>query len=139
MEDLAKLPPAFKKGGTVTAGNASGLNDGASAVLMMSLDKAKELGIKPLAKVIGGALAAVEPELMGYGPVPATQKLLAKTGIKLSDIGLIEVNEAFAAQYLVVEKLLGLNREITNVNGSGYRSGASGWSYRSQTGYDFAL
>ena len=126
LEDLAKLPPVFKKGGTVTAGNASGLNDGASAVLMMSLDKAKELGIKPLAKVIGGALAAVEPELMGYGPVPATQKLLAKIGIKLSDIGLIEVNEAFAAQYLVVERLLGLNREITNVNGSAISLGHPG-------------
>ena len=126
MEDLTKLPPAFKKGGTVTAGNASGLNDGASAVLMMSLDKAKELGIKPLAKVIGGALAAVEPEFMGYGPVPATQKLLAKTGIKLSDIGLIEVNEAFAAQYIAVEKGLGLNREITNVNGGAIAIGHPG-------------
>ncbi len=126
LEDLAKLQPAFKKGGTVTAGNASGLNDGASAILLMSLDKAKELGIKPLARIIGGALAAVEPELMGYGPVPATQKLLAKTGIKLSDIGLIEVNEAFAAQYLAVEKLLGLNREITNVNGSGIALGHPG-------------
>lgn len=126
MEDLAKLPPAFKKGGTVTAGNASGLNDGASAILLMSLDKAKELGLKPLAKIIGGALAAVEPEIMGYGPVPATQKLLTKTGIKLSDIGLVEVNEAFASQYLVVEKLLGLNREITNVNGSGIALGHPG-------------
>ena len=126
MEDLAKLPPAFKKGGSVTAGNASGLNDGASAVLMMSLDKAKELGIKPLAKIIGGALAAVEPEFMGYGPVPATQKLLTKTGIKLSDIGLIEVNEAFAVQYLTVEKLLGLHREITNVNGGAIALGHPG-------------
>ena len=126
MDDLVKLLPAFKKGGTVTAGNASGLNDGASAVLMMSLDKAKELGIKPLAKIIGGALAAVEPELMGYGPVPATQKLLAKTGIKLSDIGLIEVNEAFAVQYLTVERLLGLNREITNVNGGAIALGHPG-------------
>lgn len=126
MDDLAKLPPAFKKGGTVTAGNASGLNDGASAVLLMSLDKAKELGMKPLARIIGGALAAVEPELMGYGPVPATQKLLTRTGIKLSDIGLIEVNEAFAAQYLVVERLLGLNRDITNVNGSGIALGHPG-------------
>jgi len=126
LEDLAKLPPAFKKGGTVTAGNASGLNDGASAVLMMSMDKAKELGMKPLAKIIGGAVTAVEPELMGYGPVPATQKLLAKTGIKLSDIGLIEVNEAFAVQYLTVEKLLGLNREITNVNGGAIALGHPG-------------
>lgn len=126
LEDLAKLPPVFKKGGTVTAGNASGLNDGAAAVLMMSLDKAKELGIKPLAKIICGALAAVEPELMGYGPVPATQKLLAKTGIKLSDIGLIEVNEAFAVQYLTVERLLSLNRDITNVNGGAIALGHPG-------------
>jgi len=126
LADLTKLPPAFKKGGSVTAGNASGLNDGASAVLMMSLDKAKELGIKPLAKIIGGALAAVEPELMGYGPVPATQKLLAKTGINLSDIGLIEVNEAFAVQYLAVERLLGLNRDITNVNGGAIALGHPG-------------
>ena len=126
LADLTKLPPAFKKGGSVTAGNASGLNDGASAVLMMSLGKAKELGIKPLAKIIGGALAAVEPELMGYGPVPATQKLLAKTGINLSDIGLIEVNEAFAVQYLAVERLLGLNRDITNVNGGAIALGHPG-------------
>ncbi|NPU83220.1 MAG: thiolase family protein [Syntrophaceae bacterium] len=125
-EDLTKLPPAFKKGGTVTAGNASGLNDGASAVLMMSLDKAKELGMKPLAKIIAGSVAAVEPELMGYGPVPATQKLLARTGIKLSDIGLVEVNEAFAVQYITVERLLGLNREITNVNGGAIALGHPG-------------
>lgn len=117
MEDLAKLPPSFKEGGTVTAGNASGLNDGAAAVLLMSMDKAKELGVKPMAKIIGGTVVAVEPEIMGYGPVPATQKLLAKTGLKLEDIGLIECNEAFAVQYLTCEKLLGLKREITNVNG----------------------
>jgi len=125
-EDLAKLPPAFKKGGSVTAGNASGLNDGASAVLMMSLDKAKELGMKPLARIIAGSVAAVEPELMGYGPVPATQKLLARTGMKISDFGLVEVNEAFAVQYIAVERLLGLNREITNVNGGAIALGHPG-------------
>ncbi len=125
-EDLAKLPPAFKKGGSVTAGNASGLNDGASAVLMMSLDKAKELGMKPLARIIAGSVAAVEPELMGYGPVPATQKLLARTGMKISDFGLVEVNEAFAVQYITVERLLGLNREITNVNGGAIALGHPG-------------
>ncbi len=117
MEDLAKLPPSFLEGGTVTAGNASGLNDGAAAVLLMSADKAKELGIKPMARIVGGAVVAVEPEVMGYGPVPATEKLLAKTGLKLSDIGLIECNEAFASQYITCERLLGLNRDITNVNG----------------------
>lgn len=126
LEDLAKLPPAFKKGGSVTAGNASGLNDGASAVLMMSLDKAKELGMKPLARIVAGSVAAVEPELMGYGPVPATQKLLARTGMKISDFGLIEVNEAFAVQYITVERLLGLNREITNVNGGAIALGHPG-------------
>jgi len=117
MEALAKLAPTFKENGTVTAGNASGLNDGAAAVLMMSMDKAKELGIKPMAKVIGGTVVAVEPEIMGYGPVPAVKKLLAKTGMKLEDMGLIECNEAFASQYLTCERLLGLNRDITNVNG----------------------
>lgn len=126
MEDLAKLPPTFKEGGSVTSGNACGLNDGASAVLLMSADKAKELGIKPLAKIVGGAVCAVEPELMGYGPVPCTQKLLAQTGLKLEDIGLIEVNEAFAVQYLACEKLLGLKRDLTNVNGGAIALGHPG-------------
>lgn len=117
MEALGKLPPSFKENGTVTAGNSSGLNDGASAVLLMSADKAKELGVKALARIVDGTVVAVEPEIMGYGPVPATQKLLKKTGLKLSDIGLIECNEAFAVQYLTCERLLGFNRDITNVNG----------------------
>lgn len=117
MDELAKLPPTFLEGGTVTAGNASGLNDGAAAVLLMSADKAKELGITPMARIVGGTVVAVEPEIMGYGPVPATNKLLSKTGLKLSDIGLIECNEAFASQYLCCERLLGLDRNITNVNG----------------------
>ena len=119
LEDLQKLKPVFKKNGTVTAGNSSGLNDGAAAMIIMRRDKAEELGLKTLAKIIGFSVAAVEPEIMGFGPVPATQKLLKKTGITLSDIGLIELNEAFAAQYLACEKALNLNREITNVNGSG--------------------
>ncbi len=123
MDQLEKLKPGFKKNGTVTAGNASGINDGAAAVLLMSAEKAKALGCKPIARLRGYATAAVEPELMGYGPVPATQKLLAKTGVKLDDIQLIELNEAFAAQYLACEKLLGLNRDITNVNGSGIALG----------------
>ncbi len=119
IEDLQKLRPAFKKNGSVTAGNSSGLNDGAAALLIMSLKKAKELHLTPLAKIVGFAVAGVEPKLMGFGPVPATEKLLKKTGIRLEDIELIELNEAFAAQYLSCEKGLDLNREIVNVNGSG--------------------
>jgi acetyl-CoA C-acetyltransferase len=123
MEQLARLKPTFKKDGTVTAGNASGINDGASAMVLMSADKAKELGIAPIAKLRGYGVAGVEPELMGYGPVPATKQALARTGLKLEDIELIEANEAFAAQYLACEKLLGLNRDITNVHGSGIALG----------------
>lgn len=119
MEQLAKLKPTFKKDGTVTPGNSSGINDGAAALVLMSADKARELGIAPWARLRGYGLAAVEPELMGYGPVPATQQALKRTGLTLDDIELVELNEAFAAQYLACEKLLGLNREITNVNGSG--------------------
>ena len=119
IEDLQKLKPVFKKDGTVTAGNSSGLNDGAAVVMITSRKKAKELGLKPLAKIIDFSVAGVDPAYMGYGPVPATQKLLKKTKISLNDIDLIELNEAFAAQYLACEKALGLNREITNVNGSG--------------------
>jgi acetyl-CoA C-acetyltransferase len=118
-EQLAALKPTFKPDGTVTAGNASGINDGAACVVLMSADKAKELGVAPIAKLRGYATAGVEPELMGYGPVPSTKKALEKTGMKLDDIELIELNEAFAAQYIACEKLLGLNRDITNVNGSG--------------------
>ncbi|MBF0531284.1 MAG: acetyl-CoA C-acetyltransferase [Deltaproteobacteria bacterium] len=119
MGDLSRLKPAFKKDGTVTPGNSSGLNDGASAVILMRRDKAKELGLNPMATIVGSAAAGVEPNYMGYGPVPATEKLLKKTGITLKDLQLIEVNEAFAAQYLSVEKGLNLDRTITNVNGSG--------------------
>ncbi len=123
MSDLSRLPPVFKEGGTVTAGNASGINDGAAAVVLMSSKQAQELGIQPMARISAYALAAVEAELMGYGPVPATQKLLKKTGLALDKVDLIEVNEAFAAQYLAVEKLLDLPREKTNVNGSGIALG----------------
>jgi len=123
MDQLSKLKPSFKPDGTVTAGNASGINDGAAAVVLMAAEKAKSLGIKPIARLVSYAAAGVEPELMGYGPVPATQKALAKANLKLSDIELIEVNEAFAAQYLACEKLLGLKREIVNVNGSGIALG----------------
>lgn len=123
MSDLAKLPPIFKEGGTITAGNACGINDGAAALVLMSKKKAKELGIKPRARIASYSVAGVEAELMGYGPVPAVQKILGKTGLTLNQIDLVEVNEAFAAQYLAVEKLLGLPRERTNVNGSGVALG----------------
>ena len=124
MESLARLRPAFRQeGGTVTAGNASGINDGAAAVVMTTREKAEELGLNPLGRIVSYAWAGVEPGLMGYGPVPATRKALQKAGLSLQDIELIEVNEAFAAQYLACEKLLGLNRKITNVNGSGVSLG----------------
>ncbi len=118
-EGLAKLTPAFKKGGTVTAGNSSGLNDGASAMLVASEEAVKKYNLKPLGRLVSHAVAGVEPELMGYGPVPASKRALEKAGLSLKDIGLLEINEAFAAQYLACEKLLELDRDITNVNGSG--------------------
>jgi acetyl-CoA C-acetyltransferase len=119
LESLAKLKPVFKKDGTVTAGNASGINDAAAAAVIMSADKAKELGVKPMARLVAHAVAGVEPELMGYGPVPAVQKALGRAKMTLKDIQLIECNEAFAAQYLACERGLGFDRSITNVNGSG--------------------
>lgn len=119
MADLARLQPTFKPNGTVTAGNASGINDAASAVVLMTRKKARELGIQPMGRLVANAVAGVEPELMGYGPVPATKKVLKKAGMDLRDIQLIECNEAFAAQYLACEKLLGWDRSIVNVNGSG--------------------
>jgi acetyl-CoA C-acetyltransferase len=118
-ESLAKLKPVFRKDGTVTAGNASGLNDGAAAVVVMSAEKAEKLNIKPLARIVSYAWAGVEPDLMGYGPVPATHKALRKASMTIDQMELIELNEAFAAQYLACEKLLELNRQIVNVNGSG--------------------
>jgi len=123
LEGLAKLKPVFDKNGSVTAGNSSGLNDGAAAYVITSMKKAKEIGTKPMARIAGNAIAAVEPHLMGYGPVPAVQKLLKKTGKKLDDIELIELNEAFAAQYLSCERGLGLDRTKVNVNGSGIALG----------------
>ncbi len=119
MADLSKLKPAFAKDGTVTAGNASGLNDGAAGAVVTTRAKAEQLGVEPLARIVAQASAGVDPTIMGYGPVPATQKLLARAGLDLADIGLFEVNEAFAAQYLACEKGLGLEREKVNVNGSG--------------------
>ncbi len=130
VEKLARLRPAFRKGGTVTAGNSSGINDGAAALLLMSREKAGELGLKPMARWIGSAAAGVDPGVMGYGPVPATEKLLRRLALRLDDIGLIELNEAFAAQSLGVMKKLGMRQEITNVNGGaialGHPTGCSG-------------
>ena len=123
LESLAKLKPAFDKNGTVTAGSASGLNDGASALVLTSLAKAEETGAKPLARIAASAVAGCEPHLMGYGPVPAINKLLKKTGCKLQDIELFEINEAFAAQYIACERGLDLDRSIVNVNGSGIALG----------------
>jgi len=123
LETLAKLRPVFNKNGTVTAANSSGLNDGAAALVITSAQKASSLGAKPMVKLVANAIAGVEPHLMGYGPVPAVQKLLKKTGLKLEDIDLIECNEAFAAQYLSCEKGLGLDRSRVNVNGSGIALG----------------
>ena len=117
LEALAKLRPAFRNNGTVTAGNASGINDGAAAVLMMSDEKAAELGLKPWARVVASAAAGVEPRTMGYGPIPATRKALDRAGLEMDDIGLIELNEAFAVQALAVMRELGFREEITNVNG----------------------
>ncbi|MFP4475749.1 MAG: thiolase family protein [Desulfatibacillaceae bacterium] len=120
MEQLAKLPAAFvPREGTVTAGNASGINDGSTGMIIMSADKAKELGLTPLARIRATGKGACHPAVMGLSPVPAVNDLMAKSGLGISDFDLIEVNEAFAAQYIGCERELGLNREITNVNGSG--------------------
>jgi acetyl-CoA C-acetyltransferase len=123
LESLSQLKPAFKEGGTVTAGNASSLNDGAAALILMSAEKAKDLGIAPMATIRATCSLAVDPHILGIAPVPAIQKVLKETGLALSDIQLFEINEAFAAYYLSCEKELGLNREITNVNGSGISLG----------------
>ena len=130
MEGLAKLKPAFGKSGTVTAGNASGIVDGGAAVVIMSLEQAQKRNLKPLGRIVSWGIAGVEPKLMGRGPVPATKLALQKAGLTLDYIDLIEVNEAFAAQYLAVEKELGLDREKVNVNGGaialGHPLGATG-------------
>ncbi|MFC4426112.1 thiolase family protein [Deinococcus navajonensis] len=130
LEDMAKVRPAFKQTGSVSAANSSPFSDGAAAVLVMSGEKAQELGVRPLAKFLGFAVAGVEPELMGIGPVKAVPKVLAQTGLSLEDIDLIELNEAFAAQSLAVARELGLNEDILNVNGGaialGHPLGCSG-------------
>ena len=130
METLGKLRPAFRADGTVTAANSSGLNDGAAALLLMSAEKAEELELQPMARVVSRAAAGVHPSTMGLGPVPAVQKALKRAGLKIKDIRLIELNEAFAVQSLAVMKTLGLDEEITNVNGGaialGHPLGCSG-------------
>jgi acetyl-CoA C-acetyltransferase len=130
IEGIGKSRPAFKKDGTVTAGNASGINDGAAMFVMMSKEKADALGIKPLARVKSYAAAGLDPSIMGYGPVPATRKALKKANLTVEDLDLIEANEAFASQSIAVMKDLNLNREIVNVNGGaialGHPIGASG-------------
>lgn len=130
IEALQKLRPAFKEGGTVTAGNACGRNDGAAAMVLMSAEKAKNLGLKPLARIVDWATAGVSPEFMGIGPVPAIKKLLDRTGKKISEIGLIELNEAFAAQALAVIREANLDPNKVNVNGGaialGHPLGATG-------------
>ena len=130
MEKVAKLKPAFKKDGIVTAANASGINDAGAAVVVMSKEKADELGIKPLCTIKSYASAGVDPSIMGVGPIPASQKALAKAGLTIEDIDLVEANEAFAAQSLAVRKDLKLDPEKTNVNGGaiaiGHPIGASG-------------
>jgi len=131
LESLAKLKPAFKKeGGTVTAGNSSGLNDGAAALLIMTAEKANALGLKPLARILTSASAGVPPRVMGYGPIPATKKALQRAGLQIKDIGLVELNEAFAVQSLAVMEDLEIDPKIVNVNGGaiaiGHPLGCSG-------------
>jgi 3-oxoadipyl-CoA thiolase len=129
-EKLASLRPAFRQGGTVTAGNASGLNDGAAALVVASADKARELGVEPLGSFRGSAVAGVDPRVMGIGPVPAVRKLLARTGVSVDELDLLELNEAFASQSLAVVRELGIDEEKVNVNGGaiaiGHPLGMSG-------------
>lgn len=142
LEGLAKLAPVFKKDGVVTAGNASGISDGAAAVVIASREAAEKRGLKPLARIVGWGIAGVDPKIMGIGPAPAIRRALERTGLKASDIDLFEVNEAFAPQYLAVEKELGLPRDRTNVNGGaiavGHPLGASGARITAHLTYELA-
>lgn len=130
LEKLASLPPAYRKGGSVTAGNSSGINDGAAALVLMSADRARELGVKPKVRIVASAAAGVDPRTMGYGPIPATNKALERAGLRMEDIGLIELNEAFAVQALAVMRHARFRYDITNVNGGaialGHPLGCSG-------------
>jgi acetyl-CoA C-acetyltransferase len=129
-EKLAALKPAFREGGTVTAGNASGINDGAAALVIASEEKARELGVEPLGAFVGSAVAGVDPRVMGIGPIPAVRKLLERSDLALDDVDLVELNEAFASQSLAVIRELGLDPEKVNVNGGaialGHPLGMSG-------------
>jgi 3-oxoadipyl-CoA thiolase len=130
LEQLGKLGPIFRKGGTVTAGNSSGLNDGAAALLLTSAERAARLGLKPLARVVASAAAGVDPRTMGLGPIPATRKALARAGLRMADIGLVEINEAFAVQAIACLRELDIDPAIANVNGGaialGHPLGCSG-------------
>jgi acetyl-CoA C-acetyltransferase len=123
LEGLAKLKPVFREGGSVTAGNASGITDGAAAMVLMSESRARAEGREPLARIIGWSWAGVDPAIMGIGPVPATQKVLEKTGLSLADMDLIEINEAFAAQVIACERELKFDRDRLNVRGGGISLG----------------
>ena len=130
-EDLLEtLQARFEKNGTVTPGNASGINDGAAAVVVASAEAAKKAGLAPMARIVSGGVCGVDPDIMGIGPAPSSRQALERAGLKVSDMDLVEINEAFATQYLAVEKDLGLDREKTNVNGGaialGHPLGASG-------------
>jgi acetyl-CoA acetyltransferase family protein len=130
LESLARLKPVFRPGGSVTAGNSSGMNDGAAALLLMSEERAITLGLKPMARIVAGCAAGVAPRLMGMGPVPATRKVLHLSNMGIEDLGLVELNEAFAVQAIAVMQELGLSAEMTNVNGGaialGHPLGCSG-------------
>src|SRR5699024_3980305 len=130
MEKLQKLPPAFRNGGSVSAGNSSGLNDAASALVIMSREKANQLGLEPLATVKASAVAGVDPNIMGIGPVPATRKVMERSGMKLEEMDLIEINEAFAAQVIACNREMQMDPEKVNVNGGaiahGHPLGATG-------------
>jgi acetyl-CoA C-acetyltransferase len=130
VDQLAGLPPAFKENGVVTAGNASGINDGAAAVVVTTLKRARALGAAPLGRIVSWGVAGVDPDIMGIGPVPASRQALHRAGLRIQELDLVEINEAFAAQYLAVERELGLDRERSNVNGGavalGHPVGASG-------------
>jgi acetyl-CoA C-acetyltransferase len=142
LESLQKLKPAFRKGGTVTAGSSSGMNDGASALVVMAKDKADQLGIKPMASIVSYASAGVDPALMGIGPIPATRMALEKAGLTMNDIGLIELNEAFASQSLACIRELDMNMDIVNVNGGaialGHPVSASGGAILTKLLYEMA-
>jgi acetyl-CoA acetyltransferase family protein len=130
LEALSKLEPAFKRGGTVTAGNSSGINDGAAAVLLCEADTARRAGLTPMARIVAAASAGVAPDVMGLGPIPATRKALAKSGLRADELDLVEINEAFAAQAIACIRDLELDPHRTNVNGGaialGHPLGASG-------------